>query len=310
MSQVLSLFPTYEKDKSDIFSLSDYSFYYDKDDEEVELSYNSDESMSGEIVLEDETGYWTPDEYPLKFLKKIEVKNATLLYETDYKIACSDATIGIGLVWSSPSSNQKGAFDIGEIENIDRRQVYKINKTFPPGSLRGEVIFSIILFIKKPGKPEKDEFIYANEPGCKIGEIENNVVRIDGNGSFFPMKEVDRPGEPLWFVECNWTDPSMDSFSDSVSILLNRAHKSFRFIDRTDKDFQPQLLLEVLASAVGNMIETYRDYDKDFETIQDAQEGSVALAIRYFKDNLNWDISSPIHTSSSIRTFFEQKKLI
>ena len=317
MSQVISIFPTYDDDPLGIFSLSGYSFTYDRDGEEISLLNNDDEnSMSNEIVLEDETGYWSPDEYPLKFSKQIVVKKASILYninpnvnDYNYKIACSNAAIGIGLLWSSPSSGQRGAFILGDIKNTNEEQKFFIEKSFAKGSLRGEIILSVILFIKTPGKPKENEHIYANEPGSKIGEIESTVIRIDGNGSFFPMKEVDRPGETLWSVECNWTDPSMDNFSDCVSILLNRAHKNFKYIDRTNKDYQPQLLLEILASAVSNIIETYREYDKTFETTQDAQEGSVALAVRYFKDNLDWDISSPTRTSASIRNFFEQKIL-
>lgn len=316
MSQVVSLFPTYEKDSLNIFSLSDYHFFYDRDGEEEELFNNTDESLSGEIVLEDESGYWSPDEYPLKFSKQIEVKNANTLYETDpatdfnHKIACSNATIGMGLVWSSPSSCQKGAFDIGEIKNTEKKQVFQIDEVFPTGKLRGEIIFTIILYIKKPGTPNDDELMYANEPGCKVGEIENYVVRIDGKGSFFPMKEVDKLGGNLWYVECNWSDPSTDAFSDCVTILLNRSHKSFKYLDRSNpKDFQPQLLLEILASAVENVIAALQEEDRNFDTLQDAQEGSVSLAVRYFQDNLDWELKNPIKRSASIRTFLEQKLL-
>ena len=315
MSQIISLFPTYDNDTQGLFSLSDYQFYYEKDGEDVELFNNSDESLSGEIVLEDEMGFWSPDEYSLKFTKQIEVKNASMLYESDSstpdcKIACSDAIIGIGMVWSSPSSSQKGAFDIGEVKNYDRKQIFKIDKTFPKGKLRGEIVLSIVLYIKAAGNPVGDELIYANEPGSRVGEIETFAIRLDGNGSFFPMKEVDRPGDSLWSVECNWTDPSIDAFSDCITILLNRAHKNYKYLDRSNtKDFQPQLLLEILASAVGNVIETLREEDKEFLSLQDAQEGSVSLAIRYFKDNLEWDISTPTKTSASIRRFLEQKIL-
>lgn len=317
MSQIISLFPTYEHGYLNIFSLSDYEFFYEKDGEVIKLDNDPDNSLSGEIVLEDNTGYWSPDEYSLNFSKKIEIVKANLLYEgisdtTDfnYKIACANAVIGIGLVWSSPSSNQKGAFVIGDIKKKETKQVFSITKSFPKGLLRGEIIFSVVLFIRKPGTPKSDEYKYANEAGCKIGEVENYVIRIDGNGSFFPMKEVDKPGENLWSVECNWTDPAVDSFADSVTILLNRCHKNFKYLDRNNqRDFQPQLLIEILAGAVGNVIETFREEDKNFMTLQDAQEGSVALALKYFNENLEWDISSPIKTSASIRKFLEQKLL-
>ena len=317
MSNIISSYPTYDGDPLHIFTLDNYSFFYEQDGEifplEKEINKNG---LSSEIVLDDENGLWNPDEYSLCISREISVSDAFHLYgatsssEYNYQVACRRAAIGLGLAWNSPQSGQKGATFIGEIKNTTKKQVFSLNAEFPKGTLRGELNLSLILFIMYPGNPTGDEVIYANEVGSKVGVVDIYSARVDGNGSFFPIQEVNSPGEALWAVKCNLVDPCTDVFSDSVAILINSAHKNFKMLDRTDsRNFSPQLFIEVISSAIGIIIESMRELDENLKDIQNAQEGSVALAIKYFQEKLGWNIDTPSTTSKSIRNFLEQKLL-
>lgn len=314
MSNIISLFPTYDKELQ-LFSFSEYSFSYLMDGKEISLSQKSDKiGVSTEVVLDDETGNWTPTDNELRVSRDISINNACQLYFTksdasnsENAIACHNATIGLGVLWSSSLSYQRGAVIVGEIKRTDEEQKLHLSMVFPKSSLRGELHLSIVLFLMNPGAPSEDEKIYANEPGFKLGEIDSFFIQVDGNGSFFPIREEDKPGEPLWRIECNWTNPEEDLLEDCVAIILNKGHKNYKELDRNDKKFNIQLLYEVFGNAVGIMIETLRQ-DDNFDSLKNAQEGSVASAVNYFTDKLNWDITSPLSTSLSIRRTIEAKR--
>ena len=316
MSQVIPLFKTFNEDaKDDVFKLDNYVFSYMRDGETVELIQDFDNTgLRMEAALSDETGYWNPDEYPLCVSRKIMVKKASVLFssgvpsnDTPFSIACHDAVIGIGLKWYSASSNQCGAVPVGVITRNTSYQDYTVKYNFDKASIRGEVFFSIILYVYSSGNPNEYEKQYGNTPGMILGEIDTFAIRIDGNGSFFPIYEISNPGEPLWDVNCTWTDPASDSFSDCVSIFVNKAHKNYKFLNREDRNFNPQMFSEIMSSAICVIIETLRSDPGGFASLDNAQEGSVAQAVNYFQEKLDWDIKTPRLTSRSVRLFLEDK---
>ena len=106
------------------------------------------------------------------------------------------------------------------------------------------------------------------------------------------MYEIHEPGQPLWYVKCDWIDPTYDLFSDSVSI------------------FDEQLLKEIMASALGVIITKLKEQEDYWDVTtsgEDLQSGSVSEAIHYFIDTLEWDVSGPEAMSLSIRKFFDQR---
>ena len=268
-----------------------------------------------EVSLSDETGFWNPDEYPLCVSRKIKVIKASQLFSSGsssvimpHAIACHDAVIGIALKWFSAESNQCGAIPIGTITCSSSKIEYEVKYNFDKASIRGEVFFTIILYIFRSGNPNEYEKHFGNTPGMVLGEIDTFAIRIDGNGSFFPIYEINKPGEPLWDVKCTWSDPASDSFSDCVSIFINKAHKNYKYLNREDKrNFNSQLFSEIMSSAICVIIETLRADDTSFTSLDMAQEGSVAQAVNYFKEKLGWDLKSSQLTSRTIRLFMEEK---
>lgn len=317
MSQVIPLFPTFNEDvKDDIFSLNDYTFFYQRDNKTIRLDSKKDDTgLCVEATLSDEIGFWNPDEYPLCVTRNINVVNVSQLFgsenpseESPYAIACHDAVIGIALKWYSADSNQSRAIPVGEFNKSSQGLKFCINHVFDKASIRGIVYLKIILYVSKSGKSNMFEKHLGNTPGMILGELDTFAIRIDGNGSSFPIYEVEEPNEPLWDVRCTWTDPDTDSFSDCVSIYINKAHKNYMYLNREDsRNFSAQLFAEIMSSAICVIIETLRAEKLDLEKQENAQEGSVLQAVKYFREKLGWDLKTAQDTSKSIRLFLEDK---
>ena len=70
------------------------------------------------------------------------------------------------------------------------------------------------------------------------------------------------------------------------------------------------MFLEVISSALMIIIDSVKsNASTDWDMIingEDYESGSIAQAINYFVNKLEWDISSPVRLSNSIRAFFDK----
>ena len=183
----------------------------------------------------------------------------------------------------------------------------EIDIEFSRAKFRGDINFSVVLYVAESGTPTEDELHLANEEGFVLGEFDSFKLRLEGTGSLFPIFEVHEKGQPLWYVRCDWTDPVSDSFAESVSININTAHKNYKYIDRSQKTFCPQLLVEVMSSALCSIIEKLRS-EKFLDQILGEDEmdsGSIGEIVRYFSETLGWDLTTPDKLSLTTRKFFD-----
>ena len=235
MAANISLFPVITDDLlgKTRFQASPYQLYYVRDDQEYVLRTEEVDSSTIVHKVIDDEGIWSPDDYQLCIGRKYSIRTYQCLFGPN-GIACNNAKLGIALMWTSPDSKQRGVIPIGEIENSQRDLEFELNYEFSEAQLRGSVEFSTIIYLKEAGTPLWGEEHLANQYGCILGELDNKfVIRLDGNGSVFPMYEIHEPGQPLWYVKCDWIDPTYDLFSDSVSIYINTAHKNYKYLDKT-----------------------------------------------------------------------------
>lgn len=312
MSNSILLFPSLDEEMiSRIrFQKQKFNFYYtDKNDDEYELVDEPIEATSSINAIKDENGVWTQDDNNLCFRRKYCLRTFQCLFGED-GIACSDATLGLGIQWTSPDSKQRGVIPVGTFTADDKILEVEADKKFGKAQLRGEVNFSTILYIAKAGKPLENELHLANTEGYVLGELDSYTIKLDGSSSSFPIYEVSEPGQPLWHIKCDWDDPTADALSDCVSINFNTAHKNYSYLNREDKNFDSQLLSEIMASAITVLIEKLRLDTGYWEQIMQGdnlENGSVGQAIYYFMETLEWDLSSPEATSLSARKFFDQR---
>lgn len=318
MAAPIFLYPSLTDEIRDsIFQAKKYNFSYtDHDSQERDLEYEASEISSSVNCLKTD-GIWSAEKYGLHVRRSIALRKYRNLFGPD-GLACRNAKLGVSLVWTSPDSRQRGAFPVvvfgvnEEQLSANRDHTFadgEVDFTFASAKIRGDVRFALVLHIAEKGTPSEEETHLANEAGFVLGEFDSFVLRIDGTGSLFPVFEVHKKDQPLWYVRCDWTDPISDAFSESVSININAAHKNFKFIDRKQKTFCPQLLVEVMSAALCCMIEKLRS-EKYLDQIlgdDEMESGSVGEVVRYFSNTLEWDFSSPDALSLSTRKFFDRR---
>ena len=284
-------------------------FYTDADDEEYELVDEPVEAFSSCYCIKDENGKWTQDDNNLCFRRKYCLRTFQCLFGEN-GIACKNAKLGMAIQWKSPDSRQRGVVKIGEFSADERIMEAEVEYRFVKAQLRGQVNFSTVIYLAEAGNPTEEETHLANTEGYILGELESYTLKLDGSSSAFPVFEVSEPGQPLWYIKCDWDDPTCDAFSECVSINLNTAHKSFAYIDRNQKVFDSQLLSEIMASAITLIIEKVRHDTAYWDQIvrgESLEQGSVGQAIYYFKSALDWDLSDAETVSLCARKLFDQR---
>lgn len=311
MSTNISLFPMLNEELLEKvqFVLSLYDFYYIRDEREYPLIAEAMEESSILHKLVDREGIWTPDEYNLCLRRTYYLKSCQDLFGEN-GIACSNAILGIALVWTSADSKQRGVIQVGEIKKMSKDIIFHLDYEFLTSQLRGSVEFTTILYIKNVGTPSCDESHLANEYGCVLGEIDKFIIKVDGTGSMFPIYEVNEIGEPLWNIKCDWDDPTYEQFSECVSININTAHKNYKYLDKTKKTFNEALIKEIIANALCIIITKLKEQENYWNVTingEDLQSGSVSEAVYYFVSTLEWDIETPEKMSLSIRKYFDQR---
>ena len=312
MSNDVLLFPSLSEELSKRlrFQKTKYAFFYtDKNKEEHELKDEPVEAYSSINCIKDDEGVWDQDKNNLGFRRRLLLRSFQCLFG-ESGIACNNAILGIAIVWTSSDSKQRGVIPVGTFSVYDKAMEWSVEKMFSRAMLRGQVDFSTVIYIAEAGKPNRKELHLANTNGYILGELETYTIKLDGKGSTFPIFEVSAPGQPLWYVKCDWIDPTQDLLSECVSINLNTAHKSYKYIDHKQACYNNQLLLEVMAGAVSLIIEKVRLQSAYWDQIinnDGLEEGSVGQAIFYFSDTLEWDLSTPEAVSLCARKYFEQR---
>lgn len=283
-------------------------FYTDKDEMERELQAEPVEAMSSIYAIKDDSGEWDQDRDNFGVKRKYCLRTFQCLFGPA-GIACRNAVLGLAIVWTSSDSKQRGIIPVGTFTYKDQLLDVSVEKQFGRAQLRGLVDFTTVLYVAEAGIPQNDELHLANENGYLLGELETFTIKLDGKGSTFPVFEVSESGQPLWYVKCDWIDPTTDAFSDCVSINLNTAHKNYKYIDRTQSSYNNQLLAEIMAGAITIIIEKLRPtaYWDQITGNDSLEEGSVGKAVYYFAETLGWDLSTPEAVSLSARKFFDQR---
>lgn len=312
MASTISLFPTYSEYNTYNFdiSLGEYKFYYTTSKGELMFLETEDVEESKNIKkVVDSTGTWNPDEYNLRITNTFYIRSCGHLFGEN-GIAPSTSTIGLAVMWKSSDSKQRGIIPVGGFNQfIAENESFKLQYDFGVASIRGNVTFTPVLYIKESGNPTKKEKFLANEEGTIVGSFEDYTISLDGKGSNFPVYYINDKTGPLWTVKCDWEDPAQDDFYEYIGIYLNRAHKNFKYIDNSTKVYNLTLVNEIMASALTIIIlKLHSDDDAWADTVNGKGNlGSVSEAVNYFINTLEWDVSKPENLSMSIRQYLDQR---
>jgi hypothetical protein len=310
--ETLSSFPLLDDDRVLKLSpsFSPYRFYF-KDDEGVEVDLTAEDVSSSVHPLSDEHGRWSPDKHGFGFERAYTINNAPSLYGKD-GIACADAVLALVLVWKSPDSRQRSAFEIGEVINRPGEQEFPYRHYYNKPIFKGRLDLQVCLVIKEAGIPAEGEELFANMAGTVLGVLDSYSVRFDGFGSSFPVMVVNDVGGLLWSVRCDFDDPLTDKLVDTVAINLNSAHRDFKYINHADrKNFNPSFLRQVLADALSTIVDYIRETPSWWDEIVNGkgEPESVAMAMNYFLTTLELNLDDPKQCSIAFRDLFEHKLL-
>ncbi len=253
-------------------------------------------------LMNDKEGIWDPGIHDLTVRQWCSIEMPRFLFGSS-GIATEDSCIGIAVSWYSRTSALRGIKPLSSFKsNVLGPKEFDLEVTFKKGQLRGAVVIETILYLKKSGQQTESGF--ATETGTVLGILDRKVLFFDGEGSEFPIVEIEDPAKPLWWVECNWTDPLTDLFdTDNVRIYLNQKHRYSKEINFRKGIGQTPLLIEILASAFQIIISELSQGTEwtDIKLGQNFEKGSIGEAIYYFLSTFDWDTSSPEKLAKTIR---------
>ena len=223
-----------------LFDLSTSSL---ADDEEVSIKRNSHD------IWADENELWSPEKHNLKLRGVLEVKDISHFFgpaerngfmEKAQGIVPRGAEIGFLVQWVSKCRDLKtSAFTkSGCILPTTKRKFgstgysYIFEHMFDPGTIKGSLSLAVFAYIAAPAeKVEGDEMMFMNEAGYMFyPPVHESKYLFQPDTVPFPIKEVNEPGKPLWWLWIRDTieDPAVEMFQESnVSICINRGYPGF-----------------------------------------------------------------------------------
>lgn len=320
MAITLNAFPKISRElivKSGYISTKyNFSFHDNGISRELHSSVtDSSTSKTAVLKLEDQGCKWHPEDHEL-VAECRNIFTTPLFFFGPKGIVPNDGTLGIAIMWMAPDTSIRGIEPVGEMRrNTPAPYEIRGEIKFPEKMLRGTLILQTVLYLKDRGKVEDDEKHLAHFTGTILGVMDETKVIIDGNGSLFPIHTVYSPTEPLWWVRCNWEDPTQDAFNDdNFCIYLNSAHKDFALMNVNEGMKGSPLLMEIICSAVQLLVmKVLGDSIYVDDTIHgnNLKAGSVSSVINYFINLYGWvyDRETPEALAMDIRRTLMKKVL-
>lgn len=305
MSNVVTLNKFIDEEFFDLVTPENYLTYYFRNEENERIDLEAIEE-NGVVAFEDNSCQWEFRYSGLYVEGNLYLKNVHQLFGVSGYVV-SDATIGVGLRVASHKSNQQTVKEIGEITAasphatmISYEQYIDKNKFYHSFTLE------FFLYIKQAGTQEIAGFI--NVPGMMLGTLDNVHIDIDGAMSNFPIQKIHAPHKPLWFVEMDIEDATINRFEpEYVCIYFNTAHAAFKYLEKNNHAYSEFLQTEVMASALTLIIAHLMTLPEwsDIYNGKNLTEGSIGAAVHYFKTALEWDFTDTFTLSESIRLYFQ-----
>ena len=294
-------------------------YYYKDDEEEVELVEKKIDLLSNDCVykLEDSDRMWSiyKTTKPLFTKIKLSFSHIAGIYYGNTKVCFTDAVLGVGLEWKPKGSKIKRCVKLGEL-NHDMDCFDSNEILFEIKHPDSDIEFFWFLYIVKPGtKTSESQERLANTAGLILAREHLWTIVSSGNGSIFPIELCSKPNTPLWSIRCDFDDWSEEEFSlDNLSITLNKAHELYKKIDQDNEEYDPLVFKEVIGSAFYALISQIISITKDYSCFDDiykegyGEQGSILLAMKYFKDTLNFAIDGkPSKLINSIKEYLDKE---
>lgn len=282
----------------------DNKIFYLHNEEEFELSLNSIDGIDDCITykLIDDEYIWDEESFILNV--KFSLNNFKDLFSFG-GLVYEDAVIGVGIEWKSNKSRIKKTHKLGVFSTNDT--TVSFDDKIKIDEFNSDVKIEICFYIHSIGA-QKHGGNLANKKGLVVFNTPILQLKKSGNGSSFPIVDIVDPKGPLWKVSHDYIDIYEDEFSEeNVKIMINKSNNAYQFIMHEHRNYNHSFSNEVLSSALSVLLTSIlikEDWNIDFE--RNAAEGSIAIALRYFKEQHKFDFSSVEDLTISIKNFFDK----
>jgi len=309
----LNLYKTFD-DLSQIdenFSIQ-YEYYYKNENQQkISLISPNGGENNFEIALKSEDDEWCFEKYGLCVSINIKLKNINYLYEGGYQICASGARISIATMYYSTESKSKMISKSAELNPLNDVGEYSINLVLDKNDYRKTIHLSTILFISKCAQGINDDE-FANTTGYNLGRIGFKIIRIGGDSSQFDIKIIDNGNRPLWYLVFSFKNPNLDQFNESVLLVLNRAHKDYKFLDENSEFFSRSYMNRIVQNLLYRLfLKLKYGLEENYllkSDLDDVADGSVTQAVKYIIETHDIDINDDENIYEGLDKVFEGKK--
>lgn len=228
-------------------NISEAEFYFDMDENEQKININYDNPSKIELVDSDNS--WNKNLDNLKIKQKIILGNCSSLFGTG-GVTNEQSILGIAILSSSRESKTRQVKKVSTFKLEDKTHECSFVLDFPRGSYRKKIEYSIIVYVHRLNGAAG---IFADGTGYVLGSIFDTTLLLEGESSIFPIRSIEDKDAPFWRLQCDWQDLN-DSFEENTSLILNKLHKDYRFIDPLDAKYDEELFKEILMEVLTQMI--------------------------------------------------------
>lgn len=272
-----------------------------KNDEETEQSITLKNIKDTKVYLGEVQEYWDPNIHNLEIYRKIIIQHPENLF-TEKGVASEKTTLGIAYHVHSKTSGFQKVGDTGVTLTSDVKDNSEIefHYNFPVASIKGEVNINLFIYVKSPGE---EKLGFANRTGIELGVVDHFQLVVDGEGSTFPIVEVERPGKSLWQLVMKWNDVAIDPFdAEYVRLELNKSHYMYNYIFNNTKPSE-FLLSEIISNVMAQVI--YNAVNDDNFTDSPDDTESIANVVSYWISTYEVETTSLENISYSLRNKLE-----
>ncbi|MGY4105528.1 hypothetical protein ACWOA0_07925 [Ignavigranum ruoffiae] len=255
-----------------------------------------------DIVVNEIFPEWSPTEHNLLLAQKFAIKSPDKLFGMT-GVTHANNTLGLACHIYSKTSNFQETIFIDEIkyQKEEFKTLFKYN--FPSKCLYGTIFFEYYIYLKD----YQDSIPFgSNVVGINLCDefIDSYSFIIDGQGSEFPIEEINDPDKPLWMVKLNWIDIFEDLFdSNSVRLILNQAHPLFNQLIAGKTRVSQYLMNEAIVNAIILVLQQALIVEKNnIDENTTIPPGSIAQVIKYWIEVFNVETESIESIANTVRT--------
>lgn len=262
-----------------------------------------DSDKKNQFYIDDVEEGWDASQDNLRIERTFSFSDVSKLFG-DSGLLATNGEIGIAAHVYSQTSGYQDNIPFGVLNPVQQKGEYTFQKAFDPAFLKGTLKIEIYIYVKKLGQTGP---FFADMVGSKLGTLSSFEIIVDGDGSVFPIVEVDKPGNPLWsLIVLPGVDFATDQFSaDNARLELNKKHPMFNKLTEAKTQLANYLMIEILANAMTQLIYMGREELESLSS-DDFVQGSLAAAINYWIETFELDIDSFSETNSQLRLQLEE----